>query len=1036
MLIKKLEVLFTHLAEFVERRPLAVVLIALALSLMSGFVLATRFDVRSDLKDLMPADAPSVVDTFKISERVGSISTLQIILEAPDLGLNEAYKQSQSYKDCVAEYSREGRTLFGDPVPSGQTWCDNALVAFGREFVKSLETMDIVGNVQFRKDKAFFEQNVLLYAPTHELERAYEEIDSALGEARRMSGEYKACLLVATKEGECDELEPSLEKMHNSQATTQTESQDGAKTQSALSMEGMREQLIERYQKSELSAYKEFPLYRLADGAWMLKIEVRFKDSATGLRSIQSHVEEISKMAQTLHPENYHAKMIIDYGGALKDMQNEYKAIVNDIVRSVGLTLLNIFLLLVIFFRSLRIGARILLPLIMGTMWTLALTFVTIGYLNLITAFIFAILLGLGIDYGIHLYARFELERSQGKDTNTAMTIAMRETGTPIFFGTLTTMATFFTLLLSGFRGFSQFGLVAGIGVFISFVSMITVMPALSMLMERLRPTKIRPLKEARWARWQSTPKKRILSIAICSAMLLLIAYAGSKIPEIQFEDNFYNLQLKQSTAAETQSRYKAAASTRHGSPAIVLFDSPEQVSAFQRQIDRRRSDITYYQTRRMAMFLPNTLQQLNVALAPLYPHLDRYRFLLVTDLAQAVLPSPFFGYLPLGTSYSPKTGQVMRITKEVASKYPNFTHLLSTQLLPEALEQSHEWVALKRQDWLAGFLPNWALQALPDNRKSDVLHSIQGTASIFSYMPTTQLEQAKRLGIIAQIAERTSDRNIRFLPSAEKEKIAQLRPYLVSTPLTIDDLPLWVKIQFKESGTAPLPARPESGVDFAFGNIALVYQLTSTYNGFQAHLFTDEMRSIRVDNKPLVTATGAFVYSDILRLVQEDGVRISAMALILVLLIVFIQQRCLVATLIVTIPLFGSVLLTLLTMIVLDLKLGLFNMVILPVVLGIGIDGSIYLYQRYRTLGRGSCFVALREVGGAIFMSSATTLVGFGSMITSQHMGLNTMGQLSIIGVAFCFIGTVLIMPGLICLAEALKIKSAIPDFDYEKKA
>ena len=52
------------------------------------------------------------------------------------------------------------------------------------------------------------------------------------------------------------------------------------------------------------------------------------------------------------------------------------------------------------------------------------------------------------------------------------------------------------------------------------------------------------------------------------------------------------------------------------------------------------------------------------------------------------------------------------------------------------------------------------------------------------------------------------------------RQKVVELRPYLVDHALTIDDLPDWVKLQFKEGGDHALPPREGSGVDYAFGNI------------------------------------------------------------------------------------------------------------------------------------------------------------------------------------------------------------------------
>ena len=321
----------------------------------------------------------------------------------------------------------------------------------------------------------------------------------------------------------------------------------------------------------------------------------------------------------------------------------------------------------------------------------------------------------------------------------------------------------------------------------------------------------------------------------------------------------------------------------------------------------------------------------------------------------------------------------------------------------------------------------------LPTQRRSQQLNSISEYASIFSYLPGTESQQSARLEVIRRIEERISDRNIRFLPTSEREMISELRPYLVEAPVSIDDLPEWVKIQFKESGLRPSAVRPDSGVDYAFGNVGVLYQATSTYNGFQAHMLVRDVRSLRVGGEPLTASSSAFIYADMLTLVKTEGLQIALLALGLILVIVFIQRRNPVSALVVTLPVMLGVCVTIGIMTFLNHNLGLFNIVMLPVVTGIGIDGGLYLFQRYQTLGRGSVLEAVREVVGPIFISSVTTMVGFGSMVLSQHAGLNTMGEMAILGISVCFLASFLIQPGLIVLCEKIGVRGTVPSHVYQ---
>ena len=1018
----------------VIKHPVWFVCAAFLLTIVAVATIVLRFDIRSDIKDLMPPESKSVVDMYKIADRMGSIQTLDIYLKVKDLKpLSPELKASDKYKACLDDIGSEENLLRDDPIV-GETWCDNALMLYSRDFVSMLRELESVGNVGFHQDKTFFDHNILLYASNEELEQGYNEIDEALTEARRQSGEYKACLLVESDESACDELKPSMAK-----TPAATEAETDSKDEGAI--DNFKQKLLDRYSETELAGVKEFPFYQIADG-WMVALEVRFRDSTTSLKSVQKEIKHMEELAAKLNLADYdNLDVVVDYGGGLNEMKSEYNAIVVDIVRSISVTVLSIIGLIAIFFASIRAAFRIFVPLIMSTLWSLGITFATVGFLNLITAFIFAILIGLGIDFGIHLYARFNLERRHGLSTEEAIRKSVVETGSPVFFGALTTAAAFFTLMFGSFPGFSQFGFVAGIGVLLAFCTMATVMPAFVLVSEKLKPSKVKPKTQKLITRLMEHRAAPIL-IAVSVIAITCVGFGLTRVSQIQFEENYYNLQFRPAppkpgeVVASPQVALKkyVTKSTRPSSPTIAIMDDYDQVSMLDLYIKRDREYLHFEDYRKIFTKLPET----TIAIVDLFketlPYLGQHRSLPMIAAIDRIMPD--FGdtrdVLPLFAHYGSEKSQNLQLYRKLALVMPNSLASIY-QLAPEVLDAGTSSNAIGCIATIQRHLPQWMWTALPTQRPSNQLNSISDFASIFSYLPGTDSQQAERLATIQRIAERTSDRNIRFLPDDEKEKIRSFRRYLVTEPVSVDQLPEWTKFKFKESGKHPLPPRPESGVDYAFGNIAVLYQATSTYNGYQAHILTDETRSIRIDDKPITAATGAFVYADMLTLVQTDGIEISAAALIVILLIAIIQQKNPISALLVTLPVLSGMVMTLFTMVMFGLKLGLFNIVMLPVILGIGIDGSIYLLQRYQMLGRGSVLQATKAVLPPVFMSSFTTLIGFGGMITSRHMGLNTMGQLAIIGISICFFSTFLIQPGLIYIVDKLGLKWTVPSFDYD---
>ena len=144
--------------------------------------------------------------------------------------------------------------------------------------------------------------------------------------------------------------------------------------------------------------------------------------------------------------------------------------------------LLALFLVAVIFIFGYHETGRPLKAtgcLLVGLAYTMAYATLAVGHLNILTITFAPILIGLAIDFGVHLVTRYEEELRAGADEAEAMRIALVLTGRGIFTGCLTTSAAFLAMAFTEFRGISEMGLIVGGGLVIALVPMMTMLPAL-----------------------------------------------------------------------------------------------------------------------------------------------------------------------------------------------------------------------------------------------------------------------------------------------------------------------------------------------------------------------------------------------------------------------------------------------------------------------------------------------------------------------------------------------------------------------------
>ncbi len=210
-----------------------------------------------------------------------------------------------------------------------------------------------------------------------------------------------------------------------------------------------------------------------------------------------------------------------------------------DMTRATLLALLAITVLLIGYFRALSQPLCAAIALGCGLSWTYGFTTLALGSLNLLSAVFALVLVGGGMEFGLHLIAHFrEALASQG-DPRRAVTIALTQTGRGNVASALTTASALLCALFTDFQALRELGLIAGIGTILCLTSMLTVLPALLVLRTaRVRATTIaevtllRPLTQI--------ARRPRIAVGI-AGLLLAIAIPG--MLRVRMDHNLLNLQ-------------------------------------------------------------------------------------------------------------------------------------------------------------------------------------------------------------------------------------------------------------------------------------------------------------------------------------------------------------------------------------------------------------------------------------------------------------------------------------------------------------
>jgi predicted RND superfamily exporter protein len=160
-------------------------------------------------------------------------------------------------------------------------------------------------------------------------------------------------------------------------------------------------------------------------------------------------------------------------------------------------------------------------------------------------------------------------------------------------------------------------------------------------------------------------------------------------------------------------------------------------------------------------------------------------------------------------------------------------------------------------------------------------------------------------------------------------------------------------------------------------------------------------------------------IYALMYRLMASEAPFVLLVAAGMIAALVLAQLRSLGQTLLTLLPLALGMLWLVGVMGLFGVRFTLFNIPILPAILGIGVDNGVYLTDRIRRLrGQpGGLASALGGTGAAILAATATTVMGFAAFIIADNGGLRGIGVLAVLGISIAAVTAILVLPSIAAL-------------------
>jgi predicted RND superfamily exporter protein len=277
-----------------------------------------------------------------------------------------------------------------------------------------------------------------------------------------------------------------------------------------------------------------------------------------GARATLARVSGV--VAQTLAERGDGARGVrVGYAGDLVVSMAEYQLVRRDVLNVGGVGIVAVLVVLLLFFRSVRALLALGITIAAGCAMTFGLTELVLGHLNVATAFLFSIVAGNGVNFGIIWLARFIEERQAGRPPARAAVEASRGTWAATLTAACAAAAAYAALGIGHFRGFRHFALIGASGMLLCWAASYVLLPAVVVLLERRPGTGARTLPFARFELPFAWIVRRAPRVTVVAALGLATAASVAAAVYLRHGPLEYDMRRLQSDSQTTGELYRVS---------------------------------------------------------------------------------------------------------------------------------------------------------------------------------------------------------------------------------------------------------------------------------------------------------------------------------------------------------------------------------------------------------------------------------------------------------------------------------------------
>ncbi len=344
---------------------------------------------------------------------------------------------------------------------------------------------------------------------------------------------------------------------------------------------------------------------------------------------------------------------------------DQQRAVNSDLAKATTIALTALFVFLLVYFRGFVSAVWVFVPLVMGTTWAFAWAELVFGSLNVLTSFFGAVLLGLGIDYGIHILSRY-LEALEIEDAEEAMIDTLKSAGRASMYAGLTTVIAFGSLMASSFRAFFEYGVIALGGMALLIVANVVVLPCILLQVAgtRFQPRGTMSVHVAQKLMERGGRGAKAWRALLIGSIVLLLLFAAVGVPQTAYEYDFRNVQSTDLESWHLEKYVDPILGTSQV-PVVVLADSAEHAEIIATELRRRTAELPEGDT-----------MDRTITLADAIPKLQPEKLLVLQDLSDQ------FSRLP--KSVFDKNAQLRDFQAEIGEVFDN--GLVDASRLPASI--------------------------------------------------------------------------------------------------------------------------------------------------------------------------------------------------------------------------------------------------------------------------------------------------------------------------------------------------------------